>query len=236
MLRAALFASSLAVAACGRPDVTVRVSIPGLDGVETPLPGAIVTFLPYDRDRILEELEAEAAPRPHTAELDSLFRIFREPFGAYLRATAQMQAVRRRHDSLRGSRDDADPAVVALADSVARLERELALARTTLDRVRDTIGPAIARYRSDSRRWEDTTYRDFRRLARSTSRRFLARPTADTTDAEGWATIRLTAGRWWAMAQALDPADPNREWYWNLPLDGDTVYLDSRTGRLRPRY
>lgn len=214
----------------------MRVSVPDLDGIDTPLAGVIVTFLPYDRDQILAQLEEKAGSRPHTQELDSLFRLFRTPYSAYVRASERARTTRRLHDSLLATRGADDAEVRALADSAARIDHELITARATLDAVRDTVEPAIARLRDASRRWEDTTYREFRRSARNARRGFFARPFADTTDAEGWASIRLVGRSWWVMAQALDPTDPNGEWYWNLPLDGDTVYLDSRTGRLRPRY
>ncbi len=214
----------------------MRVSVPDLDGIDTPLAGVIVTFLPYDRDEILAQLEDKAGPRPHTQELDSLFRLFRTPFAAYVRASERARATRRLHDSLRASRGADDAEVRALADSATRIDHELATARTALDAMRDTVGPAIARLRDESRRWEDTTYREFRGLARNTGRGFFSRPFADTTDPQGWASIRLVGRKWWITAQALDPVDPNGEWYWNIPIDGDTVYLDSRTGRHRPRY
>jgi hypothetical protein len=60
----------------------------------------------------------------------------------------------------------------------------------------------------------------------------------DTTDAEGYATLRLPASAaiWWVSAGAWDVTDPNMSWYWNVKADADTVLLDSRTGRRRPRY
>lgn len=214
----------------------MRVSVPDLDGTDTPLAGVVVTFLPYDRDGILAELENQAGPRPHTQELDSLFRRFRTPYAVYVRTSERARTTRRLYDSLLAVRGADDAEVRGLADSTARIDLELAKARAVLDAVRDSVGPVIARLRDDSRQWEDTTYREFRRLARNAGRGFFARPFADTTDQGGWASIQLVGRKWWITARALDPVDPNSEWYWNLPLDGDTVYLDSRTGRHRPRY
>jgi hypothetical protein len=59
---------------------------------------------------------------------------------------------------------------------------------------------------------------------------------ADTTDARGRATLRLSARPWWIYARSPDPQDPNAEWYWNLPAVGDTLRLDAATGRHLPRY
>jgi len=58
----------------------------------------------------------------------------------------------------------------------------------------------------------------------------------DTTGSTGWAGLTLPAGRWWIYARAWDTSDPNAEWYWNVPVQEDTVLLSSRTGRRRPRY
>jgi len=214
----------------------VRVSVPDLDGVDTPTAGVVVTFLPYDRDRILADLEEQAEPRPHTQELDSLFRLFRTSYAAYVRASERARTTQRLRDSLLAVRGADDAEVRALADSATRIDHELATTRAALDAVRDSVGPVIARLRDDSRQWEDTTYREFRRLARNAGRGFFARPFADTTDAGGWSSIRLVGRTWWVTARALDPIDPNSEWYWNVPLGRDTLYLDSRTGRHRPRY
>jgi hypothetical protein len=61
-------------------------------------------------------------------------------------------------------------------------------------------------------------------------------PVIDTTDATGWAHFSLPRGTWWIYAHAWDTSDPNSQWYWNVPLHGDTVLLSSRTGRQHPRY
>ncbi|HKP50243.1 MAG TPA: hypothetical protein VJU17_09535, partial [Gemmatimonadales bacterium] len=58
----------------------------------------------------------------------------------------------------------------------------------------------------------------------------------DTTGATGWARLTLPPGHWWIYARAWDTSDPNAEWYWNVPVQEDTVLLSSRTGRRRPRY
>jgi hypothetical protein len=30
--------------------------------------------------------------------------------------------------------------------------------------------------------------------------------------------------------------DPNAEWYWNVPVQGDSLILSPENGRRRPRY
>src|SRR4029079_8965852 len=103
-------ASLCAVSACdsGRR-VSVRVSIVGPDSTETPVPGVVLTAAPFDRDSIFRALEQRAAsPRPHVAELDSLFAAYRGPFLALAAASqhasgpddARVAAARRTHDSV----------------------------------------------------------------------------------------------------------------------------------------
>jgi hypothetical protein len=229
------------IAACGGREVTVRVTIPNLDGVETPLTGLVVAFLPYDRDSIIQSLEARApTQRPHARELDSLFRGFREPFTGFLRLAAAQERLQRESDSLGRLGDLPPPSSAArltqVRDSLSRLAPEVAAARAALDRARASYWPAIESLRTAARDWSKTTYAGYDSIVRRTPGRRLANPVADTTDPGGWATIELPNGRWWVTATSIDPTDPNAEWYWNLELQRDTVLLSPRTGRNRPRY
>jgi len=220
------------LAACGGRQVSVRVTIPDLNGVETPVPGLVVTFLPYDRDRIIRDLQARAEPRPHTRELDSLFREFKVPFMRYLRLAAATEQLRHERDSL----PPVDPRRSIVVDSLATLEPEAARARATLERARGSLGPEIDRMRADVRRWEAAAYRPWDSIVRGMGERTFANPVADTTGPDGWLAIELTNGRWWATAVSIDPRDPNAEWYWNLEIQGDTARLGPRAGTIRTRY
>ncbi len=224
------------LAACHERTATVRVSIPNPDGVETPVPGLIVTFLPYDRDLLLGQLEAKAGPRPRARELDSLFAIFRGPFAAYLRLSDAVDRIQHARDSLAAIHPATDPDLHRLADSAARLDESVKTARAALDRTRRATEATIAAHRIETYAWERTTYHGYDSLVKTMASRIFANPVADTTDPAGWATITLTNGGWWATAHSIDPADPNGEWYWNLKIDRDTIRLDPRTGRHRPRY
>jgi hypothetical protein len=48
--------------------------------------------------------------------------------------------------------------------------------------------------------------------------------------------LRIGPGRWWIYARAWDVQDPNAEWYWNVPVEGDSVVLTPANARRRPRY
>ncbi len=218
--------------ACSKPrEAAVRVSIPDPDGVETPAAGIGVIALPYDRDSLLRAMAARArSPRPPTAVLDSLFREFRGPFTAYTRSTTVVEALR---DSL---------STAGRADSV-RLRSALRAAESSSERARRALETARRRFagRGDSlravvRRWEDSTYRGYDSLVDVLSHQRGAEAATDTTNATGWAHFRLAPGAWWLYARSWDAADPNAEWYWNVPVKADTVLLSSRTGRLKARY
>lgn len=229
-------------AACAGRRVAVRVSIPNLEGVETPIPNLVLTFLPYDRDSVIRSLEERAPePRPNTVELDSLFRRFRQPFTAFLALSAADERLRRDRDSLVAAGQSAQEAppgsrLAIVNDSLTRLAPDLARARAALDRARTELWPAMDSLRGRVRHWESTAYAGYDTLVARLPGRQLANPVADTTDPKGWAEIELPDGAWWVTARSIDPRDPNAEWYWNLRIERDTVYLDPRTGRNRPRY
>lgn len=223
----------LLLAACGtRRDVVVEVRIPDTDGVETPLPGAFVVALPYDRDSVIRALEVRAPEaRPHTRELDSLFQSFRAPFITFARLSWREERLRRQRGSAR-----TEQAQAALDDSLARLAPELERARRQLDLARREVWPRIETLRVEVRRWEQGAYAGYDTIVRGLSRDRMRDGVADTTDTAGRAELHLGPGAWWIHARSPDTEDPNAEWYWNLPLTGDTVLLTPATGERRPRY
>ncbi len=234
--------------ACERSrDVAVRVSIPGPDSLETPVTGIGLVALPYDRDSVLAALEAGAKnPRPGTAELDSLFQAFRQPFTNYSAATYR---VGRLQDSLTElkSRLDSMPRNAAeypelyarftrLTDSLATAQRRGKKAREELDQARRGFVDRSDSLRALIRHWEDSTYRGYDSIVRNLALQRRREPVTDTTGSDGWARFHLRGGPWWVYGRSWDATDPNAEWYWNLPATGDTVLLSSRTGRRQPRY
>ena len=227
--------------------MAVRVSRPGPDALETPASGVGVVALPYDRDSVLASLEAHAAhPRPHTVEMDTLFARFRGPFIAYtttayaagqlLDSLAELQG---RLDSLeRGTPQyqSLHTRLSRLSDSLASIEIRGQRARATLSHARADFVSRSETLRTAIRQWEDSTYRGWDSIVERLAKARGLEPATDTTDATGWARFTLAPGKWWIYARAWDTSDPNSEWYWNVPVDGDTVLLSSRTGQQRPRY
>jgi predicted transcriptional regulator len=247
LLLAALLAGAAATACEGPRDVAVRVSIPAPDSSDTPVSGVGLVALPYDRDSVLASLEARArSPRPATARLDSLFAGFRAPFNRYATATLRLgrlqdsaAALKARLDTLPRNAPEYGrlyAGLEGLADTVTAAQRETDAARAALDRARTGFVAESESLRAAIRHWEDSTYRGYDSIVRTlaTSRR--QEPLTDTTDAQGWAQFRLSPGRWWIYGRSWDATDPNAEWYWNAPADGDTILLSARSGQRRPRY
>ena len=245
-----LLAAALAAGLTGcqtQRDISVRVSIPGPDSLETPAAGVGIIALPYDRDSVLASLETRArTPRPHTTALDSMFARFRGPFTAYTNTSYtagelrdSLSLLRKQLDSLpqggpeyRALRARID----RLSDSLAAVESRSERARVVLDRARAEFVSRSESLRTAVRHWEDSTYRGYDSIVENLARARGRAAATDTTGATGWAHFTLSPGRWWLYARAWDTSDPNAEWYWNIPVEEDTVLLSSRTGQRRSRY
>lgn len=218
--------------------------MPAFDGGEAPVPHLKLVALPYDRDSVLASLEAGAPARPHTRELDSLFALWREPFVAYSRATffagkyrAALARLRLQLDSLpRGAPEYASlyRQFGELTDSLAAAESLAAPAGKELERRRASLLPRIDSLRREVSAWENSTFRDYESRVKDLAG--TREPLAGETGADGRATLKLSPGRWWIYAWVWDEGDPYSRWYWNVPVTGDSVILDSRTGRRKPQY
>lgn len=209
--------------------MAVRVSVIGPDSAESPVPGVVLTAVPFDRDSIFRALEQRAGTsRPHVAELDSAFAAYRAPFLALASAGEAASALR---DSVAAGSDNP-----ALRSRLATAEARVAGARRTLDSVRSANDARIDSLRRGIAQWENSTYRDYDSIA-TTRLRLTGRDVrGDTTGADGWTRVRVPAGRWWIYGTSWDVTDPNRYWYWNVPVAGDTIRLTSHNGVQRPRY
>ena len=225
----------------------MQVLVPDLNGAETPLPGVEVAALPYNRDSVLTALESRAASgRPNTRALDSLFQAFRQPFLAFARTAWQVEQTTRLRDSLTRQRANGTPGtpgahelelkLKSVEDSLRRLTRVLESRRAALGAARDTLWPRIERLQAEVRRWEHSAYAGYDSIVRGFARDHLKMGVADTTDSNGWVSLKLSSGNWWIYARSPDPQDPNAQWYWNVPATGDTLRLNPATGRNLPRY
>lgn len=230
--------------------VEVTAFIPDLTGTLAPAPGVAFVALPYDRDSLIAALDARAAsPKPSTALLDSLYGRVRAPFAAFAAVSESVTVLQDSAARLKVSletlsrespqyRAGYSAFLEVTAARTAALARQAA-ARRMLDRARDAAAPQIDSARTALRAWEDSAYRDYETLTSELLRRSAVQAVADTTDARGAATVILPRGRdgrWWIYARTWDSGDPNAEWYWNVPVAGDTVVLGPDNARRRTKY
>ena len=205
----------------------MRVTVPDLEGTESPASGVPVVAVPYNRDSVIAALEAaRPTPRPHTDTLDALFARFRGPFIDHFQAGQALAAVR---DSVERG--------LAAADALAAATRRTEETRAELDRARAALATGDS-LRADVRSWENSTYAAFDSVVKALSEQARRKPLVDTTDATGRAELRLPASEndWWLTARSWDVTDPNSSWTWSVRVDGDSVELNGRNGRRRPRY
>ncbi len=222
-------------------DVTIQVELPDLESTETAAPGVPIIVLPYDRDSLLAILEANAErPRPHVRVLDSLFQAFRGPYLAFARAAARVERYRDTLNALKAELDtlprDAEAyragfqQFALLSDSLERAESLREAGARDLKRARDSFVPMSDSLRREVRTWEEATFAGYDTLVKNFVDRTGRQGVSDTTDTRGYVGLTLGRGPWWVYARAWDVLDPNSEWYWNVPIDSDTLYLDSSNG------
>ena len=209
---------ALALGACRGGDVIIEAAIPDETGALTPLAGARLVLLPYDRDSLIQVLENRApSARPSSARLDSLLRLIP---GAVQRVSArECRAAPASTDSPRAAR--------------CRIPRSVPA--RSCGATRDRLEPSIDSERNRIRAWEDTALRAYDSIGGQLVRRSLRDAIVDSTRGSGRTRVKLKGGEWWVTARAVNVQDPNREWYWNVRVTGDTVRLTPRTGRARPR-
>ena len=124
----------------------------------------------------------------------------------------------------------------SLQGAFARLAAATPAARAAVDRLQAPDGP-LARLRAAQHAWQDSAYASYDSLTFLLVKRIARDPFADTTDASGTARVRPSrSGPWWITATTWDANDPFSEWYWNLPLTGDTLRLTAANARHRRRF
>jgi hypothetical protein len=137
-----------------------------------------------------------------------------------------------------------DPApLVALLDSLRQAYAVMAAApagdaraRAALEARRAELEPRVEKLRSAQHQWRDAAYQAYDSVTFAFTRRLARDPFTDTTETDGAVTLRPPQnGRWWVTVSTWDVDDPYSEWYWNLPLTGDTLHLTTDNAQHRPR-
>lgn len=238
----------LLLTACDGGSTTVQVMAGPSTGEAQPVEDVVVEFLPYDRDSIFEAMAGRADEPEPTIPQD-----LREQFDEVIEAQQTWRQAEARWSQLRDSLkqlsqqmeglDTQGREYLQLFEQFNELEKRV----TALDQRR---GRLFARFdslqkatvaRADSvqsviQTWEDEAFDGYTGVVDSllTARDVEIR--TDTTDAQGYATVSLPGGDWWAYARHTP--GPFEELYWNehfVPSQADTLILDRENAEVRPR-
>ncbi|TFG66929.1 MAG: OmpH family outer membrane protein [Gemmatimonadales bacterium] len=233
--------AALVAAACGS-NVTVVVTTEGADGA-MPQANLPVQFLPFDRDSVFDVLDAQAStPRPQMsadlqAEAEAVARLQAEWRSRDTEWANERDALQQLSTRLQNM-DSRDPDYRRLFDqfnqreaTVGRLDRD----RTTLfeqfTRAQEAVTVSIDSFKIVREIWEDEAYAGYvdieLRLVGG------GEALADTTHADGIATMTLRGDDWWVTTRA--PVSGG-EVYWNLPVGAqEAVTLNESNGEIRLR-
>lgn len=244
---ALLFALSVGIVACGGDQVTVRVLDEGPEGELQPQSDVVVEFLPYDRDSIFEALEARAdTPQPPIPDtLRALYAEIIDLQNRWREAEARWQTLRDSlkslSDAMRGM-DETTQAYRNLYSAFTDLEprvTEWDNRKTNLFEQFDSLQNQTIAF-SDSiqalrQSWGDEAYRGYGAIVDSILEATGEEARVDTTGDEGYATVALPGGTWWAYARVNRPFE---ELYWNVSLvpgQVDTLELTPENAEVRLR-
>ena len=134
--------------------------------------------------------------------------------------------------------------IVALLDSLRRSYARIATlpegarpaAHAAFDRLRGALAPRLDSLRHIQQGWRAEVYGGYDTLTLGLIHRLTRDPFTDTTDATGMVRVQpKMSGPWWVTVTTWDATDPYSEWYWNLPLAGDTLHLTTANARRRTR-
>jgi hypothetical protein len=246
---------SLALTACGPSQVVVTAELEVEDPetgemTSNPIADLEVELLPFDRDQILDSLEAafgepEPALPDDFLEAQDSIQAAQEEWRA---AEAEWATLRDRAQSIT---EEMEPLARGEAAYVA-LYREFEDVEERLTRVEREKNRLFERFtelqegfmqRADSLRlvrdqWADEAFADafdvFATKIEETGKEIVV----DTTGAEGMVTVDVEPGEWWVHARHELPFELL---YWNLPVtvargEPATVFLTRETAEIRPNF
>jgi leucyl aminopeptidase (aminopeptidase T) len=233
---AALFA-----AACGS-NVTVLVTTEGADGPESRA-NISVEFLPFDRDSVFDALDSQASsPRPEMsaelrAEAEAVDVLQAEWRAKDMDWANERDALQQLSTQLQNM-DSRDPAYRRLFEQfnqgesrVTRLDREKKDLFERFTAAQEAVAEARNAFKIVDDLWQDEAYAGFFDIQMSLVGSDEVR--ADTTNADGLATMKLPGGDWWITTRAKTA---DGEVYWNVPVgDQESVTLSEANGTIRER-
>ena len=119
----------------------------------------------------------------------------------------------------------------------AEAEKRQAAAEKALAAARGPLGARADSVRAALKAWENTTFAEYEQITAGLTRTNATRGVTDTTRSDGRVTLTLPrGGRWWIYARTFDASDPNAEWYWNVPVTGDSLVLSPANAKRRNKY
>ncbi len=234
----------LAAAACGPAQVivTMQVDQPNPDGegkVTTPVSGAEVTVLPFDRDAVFDSLtKAFATPEPPIPQelIDAR--------GEVAQAQQTWQQATQRWNTLRDTLQKITETMKQYSRGEARyvaLFRDFQEFDSQLGRVEKEMNSSFKDFtdlqnatirQSDSIKilkdnWADEAYADVDKVFGAKIEASGLKGAVDTTDANGVARnhLQLTPGKYWVTGRY---ELPYTQLYWNVPFEatrGDPVQV-----------
>jgi hypothetical protein len=237
-----------ALAGCGGSDLTVQVVA---DGPEGPVPQAKlpVTFYPFDRDSIFDDLDAEASsPKPEIPEaMLNTFATIRGLQEQWRSKESEWSGVRDRMQTLSDEMNAMDPRARGTREYMSKYEefeslegREQALNNEKTElferftALQDSVTAQVDSFRIVRDNWEEEAYAGYFDIEQDLLTQLKREVYEDTTSAAGYVTRRLPGGDWWVTTRIRVPVG---EFYWNLKVDSDldTLRLDSQNGEERIR-
>ena len=241
-INAALIAGSILFAAGCGSSLTVEVTTEGDEGPQ-PQANVPVEFLPFDRDSVFNALDEQAeTPRPQMSEeleaaaqrVTDLQTEWREIEAEWSTAREELRSLRARLDevpSRSAEYRDLFQRFGQLEQRERRLNSQRQAAFDSFTAAQNQVSTRLDSFTAVQRTWEDAAYADYFDIKAD----LLGGEDviADTTNAQGLATVSLPAGDWWAYARV--PV-PDGEMYWNVPVpETDTLRLNESNGELRSR-
>ncbi len=241
-INAALVAGIVLLATGCGSSLTVEVTTEGDEGPQ-PQANVPVEFLPFDRDSVFEALDQRAeTPRPQMSdELEAARQRVSDLQTEWRDIEAEWSAAREELRNLRARLDEVPSGSAEYRDlfqqfgeleqTERRLNRQRQAAFDSFTAAQNQVSTRLDSFRVVRETWADAAYADYFDIkADLLGGEDLI---ADTTNAQGIATVSLPGGDWWAYARV--PV-PDGELYWNVPVpETDTLRLNESNGELRPR-
>src|SRR5262249_7052252 len=110
-------------------------------------------------------------------------------------------------------------------------------AQKAFDRLYGSVHARMVQLQVSQHAWRDSAYGGWDTLTLALTHRLTRDPFTDTTDQRGVAVDSpRMSGPWWVTLTMWDAADPYSEWYWNVPLVGDTLRLSPANAEHRTRF